>query len=112
MAFTEVGAEGSLNGATAVDIIPVPAASHRLDVTSVRFYNKDTAAVTITIVKDKAGTDHEIAKETLEPGESWQPITAEAIEVLDATDEKIQAFMSGAAATTNPTYTGAYADVS
>jgi len=112
MAFSEAGNEGSLNGATEVDIVPAPASSHRMAVSCVTFYNIDTAAVTITIVKDKNGTNYAIAKQTLQVGDTWQPIAADGGQILDATDEKIQAFMSGAAATTNPTFTAAYADIS
>jgi hypothetical protein len=112
MAFVETGNEGALNGATAVDLVPVAAGGGARHVVSkVNFYNRDTAEVTITLVKDKAGTDRYIATETLSPGESWQAIGPDAHIVLDGTDEKLQAFMSGAAATTNPDYDAAYAVV-
>jgi zona occludens toxin (predicted ATPase) len=110
MAFVETGNEGALNGATAVDIVPAPASGRHV-VSKVNFYNNDTAAVTITLVKDKAGTDYELAKETLQPGENWNAISPDAHIVLDATDEKVQAFLSGAAATTNPDFDAAYAVV-
>jgi hypothetical protein len=108
MSFTPRGNEGSLNGVTAVDVVTAPAGSTQRLVKGVNFYNKDSAAVTITVVKDKAGADYELAKETLQVGESW---TLDNVIVLDATDEQVQAFMSGAAATTNPTYDAAFADV-
>jgi hypothetical protein len=107
MAFTETGNEGALNGVTAVDVVPAPASGRHI-VRNLNFFNNDTAAVTITVVKDKGGTDYELAKETLQVGEYW---TLDRLIVLDATDEKVQAFMSGAAATTNPDYDAAYAVV-
>jgi hypothetical protein len=108
MAFTEIGNEGALSGTTSVDVVAAPGSSTRRLVRNVHFYNADTAAVTITLVKDKGGTDYELAKETLQVGEFF---TFDKVIVLDATDEKLQAFMSGAAASTNPKYDCAYADV-
>lgn len=107
MAFTEGGNEGALNGATAVDVVSAPGSGRRL-VRNVHFYNADTAAVTITVRKNKGGTLSLLAKETLAAGDYW---TFDKLIVLDATDEKVQAVMSGAAATTNPDYDAAYADV-
>lgn len=110
MPFVETGNEGALNGATAVTIVPAPASGRHI-VSKVNIYNNDTAAVTVTLVKDKGGTDYELQKETLLAGETWQPIGPDSHIVLDDDDESIQAYMSGAAATTNPDYDAAYAVV-
>jgi hypothetical protein len=104
MAFETAGNEGALNGVTAVDIVPVPGAGERHDVIKVCFYNRDTAIVTITLVKDKGGTDYIIDSMSLNPGDQWTPTDSTQLVVLDATDEKIQAYMSGAPATTQPSF--------
>lgn len=107
MAFTEGGNEGALNGTTAVDVVTAPSSGRRL-VRNVHFYNGDSAAVTITVRKNKAGTLSLLARETLGVGEYW---TFDKLIVLDANDEKVQAVMSGAAAATNPDFDAAFADV-
>lgn len=105
--FTELGNEGSLNGTTAVDIVASPAASTRRLISNVGFSNVDTAQVTIIVYKYKTATAYELAREVLQPGEYW---IFDKLIVLDATDEKVQAKMLAAAATTNPTYDIAAAD--
>lgn len=109
MAFIEVGNEGSLNGTTAVDVVSSPGASTRRLVSNVKFNNIDTATVTVILLKYKGGTTYEIARETLQVNEHWE---YDSLIVCDATDEKVQAKMSGAAATTNPTFDIAAGDAS
>lgn len=107
MAFTEGGNEGALNGTTAVDVVTAPSSGRRL-VRNVGIYNADTADVTVTLRKNKAGTLSLLAKETLSPGDTF---IFDKLTVLDASDEKVQAVMSGAAAATNPDFDAAFADV-
>lgn len=107
MAFAEAGNETDLNGTTAVECVAAPAAATRRLVRSVHFSNVDTAAVTVIVYKKKGATSRELARETLQVGEYW---TFDKLTVLDATDESIEAKLTGAAATTNPTVDAAYAD--
>lgn len=110
MAFTETGNEGSLNGTTAVDIVAAPSSGNRHVIRSVKICNKDTAAVTIEVYKDKGGTEYRIWRGTLDVNDTIVFDEGD-IEVLDATNEALKAEMSGAAATTNPTFTASYAVV-
>lgn len=107
MAFLEAGAETDLNGTTAVTVVAAPSAATRRLVRSVHFSNVDTAAVTVILYKKKTGTARELARETLQVGEYW---TFDKLTVLDDTDELLEAKLTGAAATTNPTVDAAYAD--
>lgn len=106
--FTETGNEGSLNGTTAVDLVAAPGSGNRHVVRSVKICNVDTATVTVTVYKDKGGTAYRIWKGDLAVDDTL--ILDEGdIEVLDATNEALKAKLSGAAATTNPTFTASYA---
>lgn len=107
MAFTEAGNEGALNGTTAVDVVPAPASGRHL-VRNLSVYNIDSAVVTVTVRKNKGGTLSLLQKETLQVGDT---LVYDKLIVLDATDEKVQVVMSGAAATTNPDFDAAYAVV-
>jgi hypothetical protein len=109
MAFVEGGLEGALNGTTLVDVVTVPGASTRRLVKNVKFSNRDTVAQTIVLYKDKASTQYEIARETLQPGEHWQFVE---VIVCDATDEKVVAKTLAATTTTAPSFDSAYADAS
>lgn len=107
MAFTPGNSNGALNGTTAVDVVAAPAASTQRMVSKVRFYNEDSASVTITLRYNDNATTRTLQKFTLAAGES---AVFEEVEVLDATTKKLQALMSGAAATTNPSYSASWAD--
>jgi len=107
MALTPGNNNGALNGVTAVDIVAAPAASTQRVVRNVSFFNRDTAAVTITLRLDDGGTERVLDKQTVQPDEAW--IYA-VVQVLDATTKKLEAVMSGAPATTNPDFSAAWAD--
>lgn len=107
MAFLEYGYEGSLNGTTNVEVVAAPASATRRIVKSVHFCNVDTAAKTIVLIKKKASTEYELAREILQPGEYW---TFEKTTIVDATDESLIAKMTAAVTTTNPTFDAAFAD--
>lgn len=106
MAFTEGGSEGSLNGTTPVTLVASPAAATRRLIRNVKIHNSDTAVVTLYIGRKKASTTYRLATRVLDPGDT----TVIMDEILDATDESLVAEMTGAAATTNPTFTTMYAD--
>lgn len=110
MAFTESNNAGALNGTTAVDIVAAPGASTRRLVRNINIYNADTAAVTVTVRYNANGSLYIICKITLQVGDTLV-LDQDDLKVLDATTDKIQALMSGAAATTNPDYNTTYADV-
>jgi hypothetical protein len=109
MALAETGNEGALNGTTAVDVVTTPGSIHRYVVRNVSVYNGDTVSRIITLIKNMNGTERILGKETLQPGESW---IFDKIVVLDATTEKITAKSDATAATTEPTFDAAFADVS
>lgn len=101
--------EGALNGTTPVTVVAAPGASTQRIVRNVKISNKDTAAVTVTLSKNKAATLRELCEVTLEAGDI---LLYDDVIVLDATDESVEAVLSGAAATTNPDYDSSYADYS
>ena len=105
--------QGSLNGATSVEIVPAPAAGfvHRVD--CVRFFNCDTAQVDITIRKTLTGPTHYAfdRSPTLAVNGFFAPVTGQEMVRLTATDESITAVMGGAAATTNPTWIASWVKV-
>jgi hypothetical protein len=78
--FTEGNLNGALNGATAVDIVPAPAASTRRTVTEIIIKNVDTAAVTIYFRLDDNGTTRNIKTISLAVGETWEMSTQTAID--------------------------------
>lgn len=109
MAFLEIGSEGALNGTTGVDVVIAPSGSERRLVRAVNICNRDTVTHVVTLYKDKGGTQYELARESLAPGDYW---TFEKLTVLDATNEKIVAKSDATATTTEPSYDSAYADAS
>jgi hypothetical protein len=85
-AFTEGNLNGELNGTTAVDIVPAPAASARRTVTEIVLHNADTAAVTVTLRLDDNGTVRIIRAIPLAAGESWEMSTQAALDGADGKD--------------------------
>lgn len=69
--FTEGSNDGALNGTSSVTVCSAPAASTRRVINSITIENKDTAAVTVTIIYDNNGTLRNIAKVTLAVGDTW-----------------------------------------
>jgi len=70
-AFTEGSTDGALNGTSSVTLVAAPAASTRRVVKNITIYNKDTAAVTITVSFNANSTLRNIAKVTLQVGDTW-----------------------------------------
>lgn len=72
-----------LNGTTDVDLAAAPASGVRA-VKSVFVYNRDTAAVTVTIKADASGTDRTLFKATLQAGEQLSYVDGSGWSVYDA----------------------------
>jgi len=70
-AFTEGSNDGALNGTNSVTLVAAPAAATRRVVKNITIYNKDTAAVTITVSFNNNSTLRNIAKVTLQVGDTW-----------------------------------------
>jgi hypothetical protein len=60
------------NSSTAVDICDAPAAGVVRDVDQITISNRDTAAVTVTVVLDVSGTDTHLFRQALEVDETLQ----------------------------------------
>lgn len=69
--FVEAANDGALNGTSAVTLVSAPAASARRVIKSITIENRDTAAVTVTVVYDNNGTQRTLAKVTLQVGDTW-----------------------------------------
>lgn len=69
--FTEGANDGALSGASDVTVVAAPASGYRRTIKSIFIENKDTAAVTITVKYDNNGTQRNIAKVTLNVGDTW-----------------------------------------
>jgi hypothetical protein len=70
-AFTEGSTDGALNGTSSVTLVAAPASSTRRVVKNITIYNKDTAAVTITVSFNNNSTLRNIVKVTLAVGDTW-----------------------------------------
>lgn len=70
-AFTEGSNDGALNGTNSVTLVAAPAAATRRVVKNITIYNRDTAAVTITVSFNNNSTLRNIAKVTLQVGDTW-----------------------------------------
>jgi hypothetical protein len=73
---------GSLNGVTAVDMVPTPETQMR-SVESLRIHNCDTAAVTVTLQRIVGATTYQIGKVTLQPSDTLI-FEAGSISVVDS----------------------------
>lgn len=69
--FTEGANDGAFNGTSSVTLCSAPASSTRRVINSITIENKDTAAVTITIYYNNNATLRNIAKVTLQVGDTW-----------------------------------------
>jgi hypothetical protein len=69
--FTEAAGDGALSGTTDVTVVAAPASGYRRVIKGIFIENKDTAAVTITVKYDNNGTQRNIAKVTLNVGDTW-----------------------------------------
>jgi len=69
--FVEGSSDGALSGTSQVTLVSAPAASTRRLIKTIYVENKDTAAVTITVTLNNNGTLRNIAKVTLQVGDTW-----------------------------------------
>ena len=69
--FVEGSSDGTLNGTTQVTMVASPAASTRRLIKTIYIENGDTAPVTITVTLNNSGTLRNIAKVTLQVGDTW-----------------------------------------
>ena len=69
--FTEGANDGALNGTSEVTLASAPASSTRRIIKQISIYNRDTAAVTVTIKYDNNGTQRVLAIVTLAVGDVW-----------------------------------------
>jgi hypothetical protein len=69
--FTEAAGDGALSGTIDVTVVAAPASGYRRVIKGIFIENKDTAAVTITVKYDNNGTQRNIAKVTLNVGDTW-----------------------------------------
>lgn len=69
--FTEAASDGVLTGASDATVVAAPASGYRRVIKKIFIENKDTAAVTITVKYDNNGTQRNIAKVTLQVGDTW-----------------------------------------
>jgi len=69
--FVEGSSDGALNGTTQVTLVASPAASTRRLIKTIYVENRDTAAVTITVTYNNNATLRNIAKVTLQVGDTW-----------------------------------------
>ena len=70
-AFTEGSTDGALNDTSSVTLVASPGASTRRVIKNITIYNKDTAAVTITVSFNNNSTLRNIVKVTLAVGDTW-----------------------------------------
>lgn len=109
MTFAEKNANGVLNGATAVDVVGVPASMVTRVIRNVSIYNADTVAHTFTLIYNDNATLRNLPPFVLAAGEGADYDT---IQVLDATMKKLQAKIEGAHTTTAPSFVATYGEVS
>lgn len=107
MAFTEAANDGAMNGTTPVTLVASPGVSTRRIVKSMVIYNRDTAAVDITLRYVSGANTRVIGVYNVASGGS---LIWETVLILDATNKSITALLGGAAATTNPDFVTTYAD--
>jgi hypothetical protein len=69
--FTEGATDGALNGTSSVTLVAAPASSTRRVIKNVTIQNRDTAAVTLTISYNNNSTLRQVAKVTLNVGDTW-----------------------------------------
>jgi hypothetical protein len=70
-AFTEGSSDGALNGTLSVTIVASPASSTRRLIKTIYISNTDTAQVTLTVSYNDNSTLRQIAKVTLQVGDTW-----------------------------------------
>jgi hypothetical protein len=98
-----------LNGTNVVTLVAAPATSTRRIVKNINIQNRDTAAVTVTVGYLNNASTRQIAKVTMQPGDTLT-FGEEDFYVLDSTLKSITAVMSASATTTNPDFVACWAD--
>lgn len=111
MAISFAADDGTLNGTTAVTLVPAPGVSQQHLVSGVTIQNRDTAVVTIIVRKVSAGGTRQIWKGDLDVGDTFHILKEDGL-ILDDTGSTITAVMAAAAATTNPDWTSSWGVVS
>ena len=109
MAFAEKNLTGVFNGATAVDIVPVPGSSITAVIRNVTIYNADTVTHTFTLIYNDNASLRNLPSFVLNAGESADYDT---VQVLDATTKKLQGKIEGAHTSVAPTFVANYGNVS
>lgn len=109
MALAEKNANGVFNGATQVDIVPVPASLHTNVLRNVSIVNLDTVSHTFTLSYYDAGTLRPLPSFVLAAGEGAEYDTVQS---FDTITKKLQGKIEGAHTTTAPDFVATYADVS
>ncbi|NCA29047.1 MAG: hypothetical protein EBS92_07260, partial [Proteobacteria bacterium] len=69
--FSELSSDGQLNGTTDVTLVSAPASGVKRAIKSITIYNRDTAAVTVSIKFDNGGTQRILQRVQLVSGETW-----------------------------------------
>lgn len=69
--FTEGSSDGALNGTSSVTVVASPASSTRRLIKTIYISNTDTAQVTLTVSYNDNSTLRQIAKITLQVGDTW-----------------------------------------
>lgn len=107
-----VGNEGSLNGTTAVAVVPAPASGKQRIVLAkgIRVYNADTVAHTFTWQKNKSSTLYLLQVDATVAAGSFAELDKRV--VLDDTDESLEVFTDATATTTEPTFDAAFMETS
>jgi hypothetical protein len=70
-AFTEGSSDGALNGTSSVTVVASPASSTRRLIKTIYISNTDTAQVTLIVSYNDNSTLRQIAKVTLQVGDTW-----------------------------------------
>lgn len=101
--MTPGSSSGTTTGATSVQIVAPPAASHQIKITFLSVWNTDTASATVTVRRDVSGTNTVVYRATLAAGEQLVYIDERGFVVYATTGlEKGGASGGGDALTTDP----------
>lgn len=101
----------TLNGATAVQILPAPSAGFKREVVGIHNLNADTAAVTLILELDVNGTKTELDRvPTLTAGATDKSMASVSnpIHLLASGPDSLYVKLAAAPATTNPQVTVFY----
>lgn len=101
--MTPGSSSGVTTGATSVQIVAPPAASHQIKITFLSIWNTDTASATVTVRRDVSGANTVVYRATLAAGEQLVYIDERGFVVYATTGlEKGGASGGGDALTTDP----------